>query len=400
MKRKISFVIGFTMIFSLLLVSLLPVNSFASEVIVIDTKYESVMPQDLYNNLQGRWERVGGHYGQGEVNTSYYIIEGQTAYLYMPEVVDNVVVGFTKYTYSVSYENDGYGNSLFADDDWDGYGHYYEIKINNGLYRLFDDQLDMLVAIWYENGEVQMSGTSSCWKDNSYTPSTGVTGITISQTWGKISVGERLSLVARVSPSNATNQNVFWSSSNSSVATVYENGKVVGLSVGNAVITAESQDGGYKATCEAVVIEQDDTDDSDYDSTSQTMYRIYKPNSGEHFYTSNNIEKNALISAGWNYEGTAWNAPQSGNPVYRLFNPNAITGSHHYTMDVTERNNLVNAGWYDEGVGWYSASSSGTPLLRLYNPNSGDHHYTTSTSERNALVAAGWDYEGIAWYGQ
>lgn len=134
--------------------------------------------------------------------------------------------------------------------------------------------------------------------------------------------------------------------------------------------------------------------------TSQTMYRMYNPNSSEHFYTSSSAERAALIDFGWDFEGTGWTAPSTGTPVYRLYNPNAVTGSHHYTTSVIERNNLVNAGWYDEGIGWYSASASGTPLYRLYNPNSGDHHYTTSVRERSSLMIAGWNFEGIAWYGQ
>ena len=59
-----------------------------------------------------------------------------------------------------------------------------------------------------------------------------------------------------------------------------------------------------------------------------TMYRLYNPNSGEHFYTSNSIERDNLASAGWTSEGTAWMAPVSSNtPVYRVYNPNS--GEHH-----------------------------------------------------------------------
>lgn len=31
------------------------------------------------------------------------------------------------------------------------------------------------------------------------------------------------------------------------------------------------------------------------------MYRLYNPNSGEHFYTANLTEKNKVQSAGWRY---------------------------------------------------------------------------------------------------
>ena len=36
------------------------------------------------------------------------------------------------------------------------------------------------------------------------------------------------------------------------------------------------------------------------------MYRLYNPNSGEHFYTASKGERNHLISLGWNDEGIGW----------------------------------------------------------------------------------------------
>lgn len=130
------------------------------------------------------------------------------------------------------------------------------------------------------------------------------------------------------------------------------------------------------------------------------MFRLYNPNSGEHFYTASTLEGNHLINVGWRYEGVSWIAPASSNsPVYRMYNPNA--GDHHYTTSWMERDSLVRSGWRYEGVGWYSDDSQTTPLHRLYNPNAwaGAHHYTTSAYERDALVRSGWRAEGIGWYG-
>ena len=130
------------------------------------------------------------------------------------------------------------------------------------------------------------------------------------------------------------------------------------------------------------------------------MYRLYNPNSGEHFYTGSTEERDMLDEAGWNYEGVAWNAPtKSGPPVYRLYNPNS--GDHHYTMETVERDWLVSLGWNYEGVAWNSAPKDAVPMFRLYNPNAdcGSHHYTSSTEERDHLVSLGWIDEGIGWYG-
>lgn len=131
-------------------------------------------------------------------------------------------------------------------------------------------------------------------------------------------------------------------------------------------------------------------------ANSVQMYRVYNPNSGEHFYTQNVAEKNNLVSKGWRYEGIGWNGPTSGNPVYRLYNPNA--GDHHYTLHAYEKDNLIKKGWRYEGISWYSGGPNA--LHRLYNPNakSGAHHYTLNTNEKNNLVKHGWKYEGLAWY--
>ena len=136
------------------------------------------------------------------------------------------------------------------------------------------------------------------------------------------------------------------------------------------------------------------------DPTPISMHRLYNPNSGEHFYTASNGEKNHLSSIGWNYEGTGWIAPTRSNvPVYRLYNPNA--GDHHYTASYSEAVFLVDVGWNYEGIGWYSDPNRTVPLYRQYNPNAiaGSHNYTTSIAENNFLVSVGWREEGIAWYG-
>ena len=130
------------------------------------------------------------------------------------------------------------------------------------------------------------------------------------------------------------------------------------------------------------------------------MYRLYNPNSGEHFYTGSIEERDTLVVAGWNYEGVAWNAPiYTGEPVYRVFNP--ISGDHHYTMSQEEIDNLVSIGWNYEGVAWNSASPNNIPQYRMYNPNAaiGSHHYTSSIEERDNLVSVGWHFEGIGWFG-
>ena len=134
------------------------------------------------------------------------------------------------------------------------------------------------------------------------------------------------------------------------------------------------------------------------------MYRLYNPNSGEHFYTASEHERAVLIVLGWADEGLGWIAPKtSRTPVYRLYNANA--GDHHYTVSAKERDHLKRVGWKDEGIGWYSDDSKRIPLYRQYNPHayeggkSGAHNYTVDKNERDHLVSIGWRGENVGWYG-
>ena len=70
-----------------------------------------------------------------------------------------------------------------------------------------------------------------------------VTGVTLNLPSLAIGTGLTGSLVATVTPSNATDKTVTWSSSNNSVATV-QGGTVTGVAEGTATITATTADGG------------------------------------------------------------------------------------------------------------------------------------------------------------
>lgn len=76
-----------------------------------------------------------------------------------------------------------------------------------------------------------------------------VTGISLDRNSAAIKEGEYITLVATVTPSNADNKSVSWSSSSDAVATVDASGKVTGVKAGSATITAITADGGMKASC-------------------------------------------------------------------------------------------------------------------------------------------------------
>jgi len=69
-----------------------------------------------------------------------------------------------------------------------------------------------------------------------------------------LGVGASSVLKATVLPTNANNQKITWASSNTSIATVDINGKVIAKAKGSATITATSVDGNKTATCTVIVI--------------------------------------------------------------------------------------------------------------------------------------------------
>ena len=67
-----------------------------------------------------------------------------------------------------------------------------------------------------------------------------VTGVNLSPTSTTLYVGNTATLTATVTPDNATDKNVTWSTSNADVATV-ANGVVTAVGAGTATITATEQ---------------------------------------------------------------------------------------------------------------------------------------------------------------
>ena len=79
-----------------------------------------------------------------------------------------------------------------------------------------------------------------------------VTGVTLDKTNLTLTVGNQTQLKATVSPPNATNPAVTWSSSSPPV-TVSSKGLVTAISVGTAMITVTTVDGGWKARATVTV---------------------------------------------------------------------------------------------------------------------------------------------------
>lgn len=76
-----------------------------------------------------------------------------------------------------------------------------------------------------------------------------VNGVSLNYSELELSVGGSKDLIAKVLPTNATNKEVIWSTTDEEVASVDESGKVTALKVGETMITVTTVDGGYKDYC-------------------------------------------------------------------------------------------------------------------------------------------------------
>lgn len=84
-------------------------------------------------------------------------------------------------------------------------------------------------------------------------PVVNVTGINLVPAEITLKVGASGELDAVVSPDNATDKRIKWNTSNVDVVYVSD-GKLLGLSAGEALVSATTLDGGFKAECKVTVI--------------------------------------------------------------------------------------------------------------------------------------------------
>ena len=100
-----------------------------------------------------------------------------------------------------------------------------------------------LVAV--SDGTTKITATSGIVKTSAkVTVTTKVEQITLNKTEGTLTVGNSVTVTATVTPDNATNATVNWTSSDETVATVDSNGKVTAVAAGSATITATSESDG------------------------------------------------------------------------------------------------------------------------------------------------------------
>jgi len=144
--------------------------------------------------------------------------------------------------------------------------------------------------------------------------------------------------------------------------------------------------------------------------TPMPVQRFYNTRNGTHFYTADPDEAArvaATLSHIYSYDGPAYRV-NTGNPsnmrtLYRFYNvPN---GSHFYTTDESERDYVLTMpALYSYDGPAYKVSTFrwfSRPVYRFYHRRNGTHFYTADLSERNRVIATLADtyaYEGVGYY--
>lgn len=133
-----------------------------------------------------------------------------------------------------------------------------------------------------------------------------VAGVSLNYEKLTMYVGKTATLTAVIEPDTATNKEVSWSSSDTSVATV-RNGTISALKEGTTNITVTTKEGGYTATCALTVITEEEDTPYVPDASDSNIYQITTANLSNGTYDSSKDEYTFSISK--NYKQVYVNAP-------------------------------------------------------------------------------------------
>jgi uncharacterized repeat protein (TIGR02543 family) len=162
-----------------------------------------------------------------------------------------------------------------------------------------------------------------------------VESISLNKTSATLNISDTISLVKTIKPSNATNKEVTWKSSNKSVATVSGSGVVTAVSSGTATITVTTSNN-KSATCKITVKKSE---------TPVTTYKVtFNPNGGSVTPTSKTVtvgnkygELPTPTRSNYTYKG--WYTEKSGGTKIissTIVNINSdITLYAHWTKDTS-----------------------------------------------------------------
>ena len=134
------------------------------------------------------------------------------------------------------------------------------------------------------------SGSSSTSSSSSKTSTIAVTEIQIEEKIENMEIGENEKLTATITPSNATDKNVTWKSSDDSIATVDSTGEVSAKKSGVVTITATTSNG--KSSTITINVKEPVKVESSYNATNDLIEKTNTENTVNN--TTDNEEGSAL----------------------------------------------------------------------------------------------------------
>ena len=151
----------------------------------------------------------------------------------------------------------------------------WEQKSDQEIEKIFIENENITIQCIYASEPIRINPS----KIGSY--SIPVTGIHMDKSIATITIGDTLTLKATVTPEDAINKKIIWTSSNESVATVDQNGAITTNEPGKTIITVITEDGGKTATCEVNVEPHHMKEEQDSTQPSCIVIYEYMDTTGE-----------------------------------------------------------------------------------------------------------------------
>ena len=230
-------------------------------------------------NFTGNKIRIINHCNSGHNNLAEVYIDGvkvNTHSIYNSQSVTQIIM----------YQNENLSNSE----------HHFEYKFVGSGQGVFD-------AI-----DIDSNGQLKPYNEN---PSITVSNITLNKSTDTLQVDAIDTLIATITPDNATNKNVKWTSSDPSIATVDPTGKVTAVKEGTTTVSAITMDGSNLSASCTVTVKKVDTPEPPTNNNGNAILTLTMTNGNIKSSTVSMTKVNDFIS--W-YNNRS--SGSSGNPYY------------------------------------------------------------------------------------
>jgi len=198
------------------------------------------MPKFMGHTQQAKFTKFISNTKQIETASErYYVDKNDWPRLSDTPYTADQITAFSQKIY------DATGNSVTLDPT----GNYYDIDYNklSQYVKVPDDNLNYVI----QNPVGNVYALESITQEATVRLETG--SVLLNKSTLSLNVGESSTLVATVMPTTSVNKNVIWTSSNTSIATIDNTGKITAIGNGTTTITVKTENGGYIETCTVTV---------------------------------------------------------------------------------------------------------------------------------------------------